>query len=627
VPPTGRYKLCTTAPGLVRAFADATIAYFDRNPEATCYSLSPSDSAGYCECAKCSALYETDPNGDRSVTPAILTFYNAVARRVAEKYPDKRLAGYVYAAYVFPPKKPIPLEPNVFLVWAPSFDYGYTLFRPELQRQWEDLLAQWTRVTENISYYDLPTHVLTESGALNPPGLKILEFIYPRLKGAKVKGVYVYGIEAWGRGAPLNYLLAKLAWDPEADVEALFDEFCEKAYGRGGDPINRLYRLLDAEVERHFLEYPDARYRLTPEMMRDVYAKNLGEIERLYRAAESQVEDAGARARLAMIGDNLTVLHWNLRQYRLLEEPEQSSFYLSDAEFFDFLSDRRGSLALQPTEATATPSYVRKKLVVAAADELPGAEPVAPFRLRGDQHLVLCPTGKQPVQVKFSRISTRGKLVTYSVYRSDGTEAASGLMSAEVPVELPAEGSPYYHLAISGGSASFMVDVSGAAWAVDVSHGDQGLHFLGTVTPVYFRVPAGAGAFHLSLEATPPGETAVATLYAPDGQPAAEFDCTRVSVDRKKIAVPSATAGWWKLEIERAPTGALDDVWLKAGDALSGYFSLAPAQALEVTALSQKRSSNDRVGPRLTRGSSPARYGSGSRSCLSVPSPAGAIRR
>ena len=177
------------------------------------------------------------------MTPAILTFYNDVARLVGKKYPEKLLAGYVYAAYVFPPKKPVPLEPNVFLVWAPSFDYGYTLFRPVLQRQWEGLLAQWGKTTQNLSYYDLPTHVLTESGALNPPGLNILKFLYPRLKAANVKGVYVYGIEAWGRGAPLNYLLARLAWDPDADVDALFDEYCEKAYGRGGGEINRMYRL------------------------------------------------------------------------------------------------------------------------------------------------------------------------------------------------------------------------------------------------------------------------------------------------------------------------------------------------------------------------------------------------
>ena len=79
-----------------------------------------------------------------------------------------------------------------------------------------------------------------------------------------------------------------------------------------------------------------------------------------------------------------------------------------------------------------------------------------------------------------------------------------------------------------------------------------------------------------------PGETAVATLVAPDGRPAAEFDCTKVSVDWQQIALKAPSAGWWKLEVKRAATGALDDVWIKPGDELSGYFSLAPGQALGV---------------------------------------------
>jgi hypothetical protein len=582
VPPTGRYKLCTTNPGLVRAFADAAIAYFDHHPQATCYSLSPSDSAGFCECEKCLPLYEMDPNGHRSVTPAILTFYNDVARLVARKYPNKLLAGYVYAAYVFPPREPIPLEPNVFLTWAPSFDYGYTLFRPNLQRQWEELLAQWTRLTSNISYYDLPTHILTESGALNPPGLKILEFLYPRLKAANVKGVYVYGIEAWGRGAPLNYLLAKLAWDPKANVEELFDEFCAKAYGRGGDEINRLYRLLDAEVARHFREYSDARYRLTPDMMRDIYAKNMHEIERLYRTAESKVENADSRARLQMIGDNLTLLHWNLRQHRMLDDPTASSFYLPDADFFAFMKANRGSLALQPTGTTATPSYVREQLDVVPAGKPAGEQPVNRFRLRGDQHLVLRPTGDRPVRVKFSRITTRGQLVTYSVFSSDSTEIVSGLMSAEEPIELSPAGSSYYHVVVSAGSASFMVEVTGAAWAVDGTLDDKGLHFLGHLTPIYFHVPKKIATFHLSLETQPPGETAVATLYAPDGRRAAGFDCTSLQVDLREIAVPKGGHGWWQLRVNQAPTGAMDDVWVKLGDELNGFLSLAPTQALVI---------------------------------------------
>jgi hypothetical protein len=582
VPPTGRYKLCVTNPGLVRAFADAAIRFFDERPTATCFSLSPADSAGWCECPNCTKLYETDPNGDLSITPAILTFYNEVAKLVAVKYPGKLLAGYVYAQYVFPPTTPIKLEPNVFLVWAPSFDYGFTLFRPALQQQWAGLLPQWTKVTENLSYYDLPVNLEAESGALNPPGLKILKFLYPRLKAAGIKGVYVYGIDAWGRAAPLNYLLAKLAWDPDADVEALLDEYCAKAYAEGGADINRLFRLLDAEVERHFVAFPDARYTLTTDMMKDIYARNLPEIERLYRAAGAKVTDSDAAARIRMIGDNLTVLHWNLRQFKLLDDPKASSFYLSDAGFFSFLADRKDSLALQPTKAGGRSAKATQKLLVSPAAQVPNAEDAQPFLLRGDQHLVLYPTGAGKVEVRFSRLTARGKLVSYEVYGADGASITSGLMSAELPVALDAAGSAHYHLLIAGGAATFMVEVTGAAWAVDQRAGEQGLHLLSKVTPLYFEVPKGTTSFSLSVEATPPGETCLATLHAPDGHEVAQYDCTAVSVDRKEIKVGPDDAGWWKLVIKPAPTGVVDDVYVQVSDELSGYFSIAPEQALSV---------------------------------------------
>ena len=241
-------------------------------------------------------------------------------------------------------------------------------------------------------------------------------------------------------------------------------------------------------------------------MMRDVYGKNFNQVERLYRAAESKVEGADARARLEMIGDNLTVLHWSLRQNRMLDDPERSSFYLPDAEFHEFFTTRRGSLALQPTREPARPAYVRKNLKVTPVHDVPDVKPVERFRLRGDQHLVLCPTGEDPVEVKFSRISARGKLVSYRVFGPSGQEVDNGLVSAEKPIELKGEGSVYYHLTISAGRASFMVQVSGAAWAVDGNLTDQGLHFQGAATPVYFNVPQGTESFHVSLEANAPGE-------------------------------------------------------------------------------------------------------------------------
>jgi hypothetical protein len=394
--------------------------------------------------------------------------------------------------------------------------------------------------------------------------------------------VYVYGNPAWGHSGPMNYLLAKLAWNPEADVETLFEEFCDKAYGGGAEQMKRFYRLLDEETERYFLEHEEERYRLSNGRMADVYARNFGELERLYRTAEAEIEDPDARARLGMLGLNLKVLHWNLRQLNLLDDPTASEFYLSDPGFFAFLRENRGSLALNPTEAAGKPAFVTERLAVSPVPNVLNAEDFKPFLLRGDQHLVLVPTADEPVEVRFSSLTSRGKLVTYVVYDQNGDEVAAGVVSPDAPLELAAGDAEYYHLAITGGSASFQVAVAGAAWAADARLSDQGLHFLSRATPLYFEVPEDTGAFHFQLEATPPGETAVATLYAPDGREAARFDCTAKSVDRQTIETRPGEAGFWKLVIEKADVGVLDDVWLMPGEELSGYFSLAAEQAVSV---------------------------------------------
>ncbi|MEI6500186.1 MAG: DUF4838 domain-containing protein, partial [Armatimonadota bacterium] len=517
-----RFKLCTTNEGLARAFAERAIKYFDEAPEATCYSMSPTDSAGWCECANCKALYETDPNGELSVTPAVIDFYNRVAKLVAEKYPQKLLAGYVYAQYVYPPSKPFKLAPNVFLVWAPSFDYGFTLFRPDIQKRWADLVPQWLKVTSNIAYYDLPNCVHNEMGGLNPPGLKILKWLYPRLKQAGMKGVYVYGNPAWGYAGPMNYLLAKLAWNPDADIDGLYEDYLQKCYAQGAPEIKALYTLLDDETDKYFNANHNEYYTLTEGRLREVYAKHFAELERLHRAAEAKITDPEAKARLAMLGANLSILHWNLRQQKMLDKPQESSFYLSDKDFFAFLKPWSGSLAIAPSEASGKLAGAGERLSVQVL-AVPAPDPVTPFLLRGDQRVILKPSGAEAAIVSFSQVTSRGKLVKYQLYDDKGGLVDQGVVSQEVPLTLPARGSEHYLLGVAAGSASFAMAVQNASWALSGAAEAKGLHFLGKTTPLYFVVPAGVTRFDLLLSSDAPGETAVAKLYAPGGKLAASF--------------------------------------------------------------------------------------------------------
>jgi hypothetical protein len=583
VPPTGRYKLCVTNQGLIEAFAQAAIAHFDAHPEATCFSLSPSDSAGWCQCPDCKALYETDPNGNLSVTPAIIQFYNRVAQIVARKYPQKVLAGYVYAQYVYPPSKPFKLASNVFLVWAPSFDYGFKLYRPEMQQRWDALAPQWIKVTSNIAYYDLPNCVHNELGAPNPPGLEILEFLYPRLKQRGFKGVYVYGNPAWGHAGPMNYLLAKLAWDPGANVQALFNEYTEKCYAEGAPEMKQFYTLLDEETKQYFIANPTETYVLREGRLKDVYARNYAELERLYRAAEAKITDPEAQARLAMMGDNLTVLHWNLRQAKLLTEPEKSSFYLNDKDFFAFMKANPTSLALAPAAAPSRAAVTGEKLTARPAGPLPAPPdaPMTPFLLRGPQRVIITPTAGGVAEITFSSITSRGGMVKYQVYDAAGALSDQGVMSAEVPIRLPA-GPLYYQLIIAGGSHSFALAVKDGAWAVYHKSDEKGLHFLSRTTPLHFEAPAGVSKFTLWLASDAPGETAAATLYAPDGRKVASFDTSQKSVDMQQISAGANDAGWWTLVFDKPATGVVDDVWIKQGEGLPGFFALDPKAALGV---------------------------------------------
>lgn len=582
-PPSGTYKLCATDKGMIEAFAQAAIKHFDENPQSTCYSLSPSDGGGWCQCARCKALYETDPNGEVSVTPAIIQFYNGVAEIVAKKYPEKVLAGYVYAAYVYPPSKPFKLAQNMFLVWAPSFDYGFTLYRPALQQRWDDLAPQWMKVTENISFYDLPNCTHNELGAPNPPGLEILEFLYPRLKKHGFKGVYVYGSPAWGYAGPMNYLLAKLAWNPDINIRATFSEYIEKCYAQGAEEMKQFYLLLDDETKRYFIENEKESYVLSEGRLRDVYGKNFPELERLYRAAEAKITDPEAKARLAMMGDNLTVLHWNLRQSKILAEPEKSSFYLPDKDFFAFMKANAGSLALAQPSAPARVAGPDGNLTVKAA-AVPAADnyPVKPFLLRGAQRLIVAPTGDADAKVSFSSITARGGLVKYQVYDAKGALSDQGVVSTEAPVVLPADGTPFYQVLISRGSHTLQAAVENGAWAVYGLTDDKGLHLLNRMTPLHFEVAEETQKFTLWIAAEAPGETAAATLYAPNGRKATTFDCTKQAVDMQEVAVGAGEAGWWTLVLEKPETGTVDDVWVKPVEGLSGFFSINPAAALEV---------------------------------------------
>jgi hypothetical protein len=360
--PEGRYKLETTNPALVEAFAAKAMEAFRRDRSLHSFSFSPADSEGWSDSPESRALYEVDPHGAPSVTRLILKFYNDVARIVGREFPDRLLCGYVYGQYLYPPRTGIPpMEQNVCLVVAPNIDYGYQLFRPGVRQDFAAIIKAWGHAVKTTAYYDLPSQFDQTLSAPTPASASILGFVFSNAASAGMKGVYVYGVRDWGYGAVTNYVVARLAWNPHADAYALVAEFYRRAYGpASGGLMKQLNDRLEKALERFYLSHPKTNYSLTPDMLRDVYARLYPDIERSYGQALASCTEPAARSRLEMFGRNLILLRWTLRRENLIPDAP-SPLARTDVELLKLLGEWAADLATAPETRSAAKTRLERK--------------------------------------------------------------------------------------------------------------------------------------------------------------------------------------------------------------------------------------------------------------------------
>jgi hypothetical protein len=350
---TWAVKFCTSTPELVERFAAGVSKWLDEHPTFKSASMSPSDGGDFCQCEKCTPQIVKDPNGRPSYTPLILKFYNDLARIVGQKHPDRMLAGYVYYSYMYPPPEPMKLEPNVWLVWAPLNYYGFGLLKPVYAEEYKQVAAGWLKLTHNFVYHNYGIWMRSFNGAILPVPRKILALEIPTLQRLGAYGVDIVGQGAWGYSGPTNYIVARLEWDAQQDVNRLRSEWLGRAYGPGAPAMTKLYDLVEQSFTRHKEKespvYKGEMYEVNTTVAENVYAPIFAEMERLYLEAMGCVEaHRGAmrarekqKRRLEMFGDNLIMLHWGMTRAGVTwPGAEQSCFHRTDEEYEAFVKDR-----------------------------------------------------------------------------------------------------------------------------------------------------------------------------------------------------------------------------------------------------------------------------------------------
>ena len=86
----------------------------------------------------------------------------------------------------------------------------------EMDADLTDRIVEEMFVFERTFYFDEPNVLFRyyETGTLTAPGNKLLNFLFPRLAKAHIKGGNLAGHTPWSNAAVINYIDVKLFWNP-----------------------------------------------------------------------------------------------------------------------------------------------------------------------------------------------------------------------------------------------------------------------------------------------------------------------------------------------------------------------------------------------------------------------------
>ena len=250
-------QLCLTNPDVLQVVIDNLAKRIKEKPEALYWSVSQNDNGKHCLCDACKALDDAAQSPSGSIIPFV--------NEVAKKFPDKIISTLAYWYSRKAPVNKIKIEPNVNIMLCTIECLRH---RPIEQEGKGDILDHffgdkgpfsndleaWGKLSQNILLWDYVTnfaHFLTPF-----PNLRTLQ---PNIQFFVRNGVNAHfpeGVPCTYNGEFENlraYLIAKILWNPDVDVEAEMDDFLTGYYEEAAPFIAEYIQTTHDELEKSSL--------------------------------------------------------------------------------------------------------------------------------------------------------------------------------------------------------------------------------------------------------------------------------------------------------------------------------------------------------------------------------------
>ena len=300
-------KLCASNPKVWQQWLEDVSLKIRSDPLLSVINVSPNDgyTSGHCTCANCLAW--DHPDGEKmewvfsgkvkfqgvSQTNRDVRFANTLARLLKERFPDRDLF-VLLNAYGLARNPPIGIAPddNVIISNVANFHMRSPKER-ELPMQQH---AGWAATAKYLMWrpnlgspaglsWGMPDVAMTQAG-------EDFRFVAEH----HAVGLYfdLFWLH-WANQGPHYYALAHLAWNPQADVAAVMDDYYERGFGPAAADVKAYWQLLE-RTRMEFVAKEPSRFRAydlpkkyTPELFAqaqahlDAAAKKLAAADEKYR--------------------------------------------------------------------------------------------------------------------------------------------------------------------------------------------------------------------------------------------------------------------------------------------------------------------------------------------------------
>jgi hypothetical protein len=285
---------CLSNPEVLKLAIARVRQWIKAHPEANIISVSQNDTGNWCQCDQCKAIDEQEG----SHAASLLRFVNAIAQDIERDYPKVRIDTLAYQYTRKPPKTLRPRHNVIIRLCSIECCFAHPLATcaSEENRRFRDDIIAWQPVAPLLYVWDYTTdfaHYQQPFPNFDALGPNVRSFVQHGVKGLFEQGNYSPG--GAGEMEPLRaYLLAKLLWNPEADVKKLTDEFLDAYYGKAAPKLAAYLELLESQVRdgkthAHIFDGPKAAY---------LNANFLGGAGKLLEEAEQLAENDQVRFRV-----------------------------------------------------------------------------------------------------------------------------------------------------------------------------------------------------------------------------------------------------------------------------------------------------------------------------------------